>query len=51
MIMNIQYSEKIINSSKFIKIFCEISCTHYDTNHIAWVKALENQVLGDIKGH
>ena len=46
-----QYSENSINSSKFITIFCEMSCTQYDTNNITWAKVLGNQVFGDKKGN
>ena len=49
--MNIKYSENSINFSKFIKVFGEMSCTQYDTNHITWAKAWGNQDLGDKKGN
>ena len=29
-----------------MKDFVKMSCTHYDTNHITWAKAWENQVWG-----
>ena len=28
-----------------------MSCTQYDTNHITWARAWENQVLGNKKGN
>ena len=45
----IQYSENSINSSKFIEVFLEMSCTQYDTNYMTLAKVWGNQVVGDKK--